>query len=46
MTLEVLNLIYLIHKAPFQEEGWNKIVFTTVYYTRFTYADNCLKNTS
>ena len=34
MTLEVL--IYLIHKAPLNEEGENKIAFT--------YVDNCLKN--
>ena len=42
MTLEVLNLIYLIHRAPFKEDGLNKIAFTTVYCTRFTYVDNCL----
>ena len=30
MTLEVLNLIYLIHKASFKEEGLNKVAFTTV----------------
>ena len=43
MTLEVINLIYLIHKAPFKQEGWNKIAFTTVYCTWFRYVDNCLK---
>ena len=42
MTLEVL--IYLIHKAPLNEEGENKIAFMSVYCTRFTYVDNCLKN--
>ena len=41
MTLEVLNLIYLIHRAPFKEECYNKIPFKTVYCTRFTYVDNC-----
>ena len=30
MTLEVVNLIYLIHKASFKEEGLNKVAFTTV----------------
>ena len=29
-------------QAPFKEEGWYKISFTTVYCTRFTYIDNCL----
>ena len=43
MTLEVLNMIYLIHKAPLKEEGLSEIAFTTVYCTRFTYVDNCLK---
>ena len=43
MTLEVLNLIYLIHKAPFKEEAQNKIAFTTAYCTRVTYVDNYLK---
>ena len=43
MNLEVLNLIYLLHKASFKEEGLNKISFTTVYCTRFTYVDNCTK---
>ena len=42
MTLEVLNLIYLIHRVLFKEEGSNKIAFKTVYCTRFTYVDNCL----
>ena len=37
MALEVLNLIYLIYKAPLKEEGQNKIIaFTTVYCSRFT----------
>ena len=45
MTLEVLTLINLIHKAPFKEEGWNKIAFATVDCTRFKYIENCLKNT-
>ena len=44
MTPEVLNLIYLIHNALLKEEGQNKIAFTTVYFTRFTYVDDCLKN--
>ena len=44
MTQEVLNLIYLIHNyALLKEEGWNKIAFTTVHCTRFTYVDDCLK---
>ena len=43
MNLEVLNLISLIPKAPSKEEGYNKIVFMTVYCTRFTPVDNCLK---
>ena len=37
-------MIYLIHKAPLKEEGLSEIAFTTVYCTRFTYVDNCLKN--
>ena len=45
MTLEVLNLIWLIHKVAFKEEVLNKIAFTTENCTRFTYVDNCLKNT-
>ena len=36
MTLEIQNLIYLIHKAPLKEKGKNEIAFTTVYCTRFT----------
>ena len=42
MTLKVLNLIYWIHKAPLQEEALNKIAFTTVYCTHFTYEGNIL----
>ena len=45
MTLKVLDLIYLIHKAPLSEEGKNEIAFTTVYCTRFIYVANCFKNT-
>ena len=48
MTLEELNLIYLIHKVPlttFKDEGKNGIAFATVHYTQFTFVDSCLKNT-
>ena len=45
MTLEVMNLIYLIHKATFKEESLNKTAFTTVYFTWFSYVEYCLKNT-
>ena len=31
MTLEVLNSIHLIHKAPLKEEGENKIIAFTLY---------------
>ena len=30
VTLEVLNLIYLIYKEPFKEEGSNKTAFSAV----------------
>ena len=32
MTLEVLNLIYLIQSASLKEEGYSKIIAFTIVY--------------